>query len=53
MNYPVYVLLVGVLVGTWMLVLFLVENSLVTSIATVGIMSLLIALLVYYDSNDT
>lgn len=51
MNYPVFVLLVGGLVGAWMLVLFLFENTLVIFVATIIIMSLLIISLFYYDSN--
>jgi hypothetical protein len=53
MNYPVYVLLVGGLVGTWMLVLFLLENSLVISVVTVVIMGLLIGLVIYYNSDHS
>lgn len=51
MNYPVYVLLVGGLVGAWMLVLILFEKSLVIFVATIIIMSLLISSLFYYNSN--
>lgn len=52
MNYPLYVLLAGGLVGAWMLVIFLFENSLVISVATVAIMGLLILLLIYYTNNS-
>jgi hypothetical protein len=51
MNYPIYVLLVGGLLGTWMLVLFLLENSLVISTVTVVIMGLLIGLFIFYNSD--
>jgi VIT1/CCC1 family predicted Fe2+/Mn2+ transporter len=51
MNYPVYVLLVGGLVGTWMLVLFFLENSLAISVVTVVIMGLLIGLVFYYNAD--
>lgn len=53
MHYAVYTLLVGVLVGGWLLVLSLFDNSLVISVATVVIMGALIGLLFYYNSNGT
>jgi hypothetical protein len=53
MHYAVYTLLVGVLVGGWLLVLSLFDNPLVISVATVVIMGALIALLIYYNSNGT
>lgn len=53
MYYAVYILLVGVLIGAWLLILSLFDNSLVISVATVVIMGALIALLIYYNSNGT
>ena len=45
MRYTVYILFVGVLIGVWLLVLSLFDNSLVISVSTVVIMGALIALL--------
>jgi hypothetical protein len=53
MRYTVYTLFVGVLIGVWLLVLSLFDNSLVISVSTVVIMGALIALLIYYNSNGT
>jgi hypothetical protein len=53
MYYAVYILLVGVLIGAWLLILSLFDNSLVISVATVVIMGALIALLIYYNSIGT
>jgi hypothetical protein len=53
MRYTVYILFVGVLIGVWLLVLSLFDNSLVISVSTVVIMGALIALLIYYNSNGT
>lgn len=53
MKYPIYVLLIVGLVGAWLLLIDLFENTYVIAIGTVILMSLLIALALSYDSSTT